>query len=194
MSFIDRKKVVLAGFVWGISLAVFIPVYIFVIQRQCDDLCNIKLQCDNLVEDVSEAKLISSEDAINKINGQIEEMKNLFNGFVIPSKDDIQTLASIEIDKISREIGLEAFHIDPWGSKEITAFSECKYLFGQPMEVTFNATFHEFAKFLNMLERYKSVIFIDDFSITRSIEENKKHQVRMSLGVLVRKDSPSLKG
>ncbi len=194
MSFISRKNLVNAGVVWSISLAVLIPVYLLVIQRQFDDFENIEATCEQLARDVNEARLLSSEDAINKFRAQIEEMKNTYGGFVIPSKDNIQSLASLEIDRIAQEIGLEEFHIDPWISREVAAFSECKYLFGQPMEITFNANFNEFAKFLNKLEGYKSVIFIDTFSITRSIEKDKKHQVKMNLEVLVQKQSAIAKG
>ena len=193
MSFISKNNLILAGLVWGICLAVFVPAYFFVIQKQYSDLGNIESSIKELREELNRAKIISSEKEMDKYRNQVEEIKNVYNGFVIPSKDDIQELASIEIDRISREIGLEAFRIDPWSSNEIAAFSECKYVFGQPMEVTFNSTFNEFAKFINMLERYKSVIFIEKFSITRSKDKNTKHQVRMDLGVLVQKQA-SLKG
>lgn len=194
MSFISRKNLVNAGVVWSISLAVLIPVYWFVIQRQFNDFENIGKTCEQLTRDVNEAMFLSSEDAMNKFRDQVEAMKNRYSGFVIPSKDNIQTLASLEIDRISHELGLEEFHIDPWSSREVAAFSECKYLFGQPIEITFNATFNEFAKFLNKLEGYKSVIFIDTFSITRSKEKDKKHQVKMYLEVLVQKQSAIAKG
>ena len=194
MSFISRKNLVNAGVVWSISLAVLIPVYLLVIQRQFDDFENIEATCEQLARDVNEAKFLSSEEAMNRFREQIEAMKNRYSGFVIPSKDSLQALASLEIDRISQEIGLEEFHIDPWISREVAAFSECKYLFGQPMEITFKATFNEFAKFLNKLEGYQSVIFIDSFSITRSIEKDKKHQVKMNLEVLVQKQSSLAEG
>lgn len=189
MSFISKNNMAKAGLFWSISLAILIPAYLFVIQRQFNDLENIEITRDGLVRDYNEAKMLSSEEAMNKFYNQLEEMKATYSRFVIPSKDNIQSLASIEIEKISKETGLEAFHIDPWSSGEVAAFSECKYIFGQPMDVTFNATFNEFAKFINKLEDYKSVIFIDTFSINRSNEKDKKHQVRMSLEVLVQKQS-----
>jgi hypothetical protein len=189
MSFISRKKLVIAGLIWGVSLAVFVPVYMFVLRKQFSDLDDKNVKLDSLMADVNEARFISLQESIDKFQSQVDEIKALFNRFVVPSKDYIQTLASIEIDKISKELGLESFYIDPWKGDEIAGFSECKYLFGQPMEVTFKATFTEFAKFLNMLERYKSVIFIDTFSIIRSKEKDAKHQIRMNLAVLVQKQS-----
>jgi len=193
MNFISKKNLVLAGIVWGISLAIFVPAYMFILKKQVSDLENIDKSIAGLVSDINDAKTISSEDMIDRYRAQLEETKAQFNGFVVPSKDNIQTLASIEIDKMSHEIGLEAFHIDPWSSSEVVTFSECKYVFGQPMQVTFKATFNEFARFLNMLERYKTVIFIDNFSITRSTNDEEKHQVRMDLAVLVEKESTTAK-
>ena len=172
-------------------LAVFIPAYLLIINKQFNELHDLDNNINSLIEAKSQAASISSEEIIDKYRAQTEEVRSQFRKFVIPSKDNIQTLASIEIDKISHEIGLEEFHIDPWSSSEIAAFGECKYLFGQPMEVSFKATFNEFAKFLNMLERYKTVIFIDTFSITRSTGEDVKHQVRMALAVLVERPSSS---
>ena len=130
MSLIRRQNMIMAGLVWSISLAVLIPAYIFVIQKQFNELDNIKDMREELKDEVSSVINITSEDSINKILSQVEELKTTYNGFVIPSKENIQTLASIEIDKIASEIGLEEFHIDPWSSNEDAAFSGCKYLFG----------------------------------------------------------------
>ena len=193
MSFINRKNLVFAGIIWGISLAVLVPAYWFIIKNQYSELDKINNSIQNLTADVNEAKYVSAEDLVDKYRSQLNKIKAEYNGFIIPSKDDIQTLASIEIENISNEIGLQEFHIDPWNANEIAAFSECKYVFGQPMEVTFKATFTEFAKFLNKLERYKSVIFINSFSISRSLEKDGKNQVRMELAVLVEKQISSTK-
>lgn len=193
MILISRKNLIIAGLVWGISLAVFLLVYVFVLKPQKAELMRIDAKLKEKEKEANDSQGMTAESKLQNLRKQIEEFNAQLGEFVIKSKDEIQTLASLEIYNMSQEIGLDAFHIDPWSGVEVAAFSECKQVFGQTMIVGFNAGFPEFAKFINMLERYKTVIFIDSFSITRSTDESGKHKVDMNLAVLVEKPA-STKG
>ena len=193
MNWISGKYVKTAAMTWGACLAVFVLAFLFVIKPQMNDKKTLRDKYDTLKKQAETARLDSQDTARREIQEQIDDMKSQLNRFVMNSKDDIQDLVTI-VGDMSKGIGLEAFNIDPWAGGEIPAFSECKSVYGQSVNVTFNASFVEFAKFLNMLERYKSVVFIDTFSITRSSEENAKHKVEMSLAVLVEKPTAAMRG
>ena len=186
MSFINGKYMKTAVVVWGICLVVFVLAFMFVLRPQIAEKSNLDRKYEIAKENDETYNEQAKESTKREMQEQIDEMKAQLARFVLPSRDAIQTLASIEIDKMAKDLGLDAY-IDPWNGSQIAAFSECKHVYGQSIKVTFNATFNEFAKFLNRLERYKSVIFIDSFSITRSHEENVKHTVEMNLVVLVEK-------
>jgi Tfp pilus assembly protein PilO len=194
MSSISGKYGKTAVAVWGMCLAVFVLAFFLVIKPQMTTMASLEREYKE-VKSIAETARIQAQDTTKQeLQKQIDQMKTQLSRFVVASKDDIQTLASMEID-MSKKMELDAFNIDPWSAGEISAFSECKYVFGQSMKVSFNGSFQQFAKFLNMLERYKSVIFIDTFSITRAQEQDKeaKNKVEMNLAVLVEKQ-PAAKG
>jgi Tfp pilus assembly protein PilO len=178
--------------IWGISLIFIIPAFVFVLRPQMRKVDNLRQENNRLTNEAFAAKLEAEESTRQGLQKQIDEMKSQFGRFVIKSKDDIQRLASLEIDdNMSNQIGLDTFRIDPLSGGEVRAFKDCKYVYGQTMKVTFNATYPQFAKFLNMLERYESVIFIDTFFITKENNKENKHQIEMNLVVLVEKAVPA---
>jgi hypothetical protein len=189
---IGRKNLIIAGLVWGICLVVFVPLYLFVLKAQEEQLTSLDNEVKGLQNDSDQARIAASVSARENLKNDIENLKTRLGSYVIDS-NDIQDLASVEIFNMAKSIGLEEFHIDPWKGVDVAAFSNCKYVFGQTMIVSFNANFTEFARFINMLERYKTTIFVDSFSINRSSDENAKHKVNMNLAVLVAKQTP-LKG
>jgi Tfp pilus assembly protein PilO len=191
MSLINGKYIKTAGIIWGISLAVFVLAFLFVIKPQMNEKKTLQSKYQEIKAEADTARLNAQDSKRRELQEQIDAMKSQLDRFVMASKDDIQDLVTI-VGDMSEGIGLEAFN--PWSGGEIGAFSECKSVFGQSIDVTFNATFDEFAKFLNMLERYKSVVFVDTFSITSSSEENAKHKVEMNLAVLVEKPTAARGG
>ncbi|MEJ2648468.1 MAG: type 4a pilus biogenesis protein PilO [Sedimentisphaerales bacterium] len=193
MNWISGKYVKTAAAIWGISLAVFVLAFLFVIKPQMNEKKTLQTKYQKIKDEAETARRDAQDSTRRDLQEQIDAMKSQLDRFVMVSKDDIQDLATIVVD-MSKGIGLEAFNIDPWSGGEIPAFSECKSVFGQSIDVTFNASFDEFAKFLNMLERYKSVVFVDTFSITKSSEENAKHKVEMNLAVLVEKPTTARGG
>jgi hypothetical protein len=186
MILVDRKNLIIAGLVWGVSLVVFIPAYLFVIKNQEEQLTSLKNEIILLQVDSDQARIATSDSAKENLNKEIENLKMKLGNFVIDA-NNIQDLASIDIINMARNIGLEEFHIDPWKGVDVAAFNDCKYVFGQTMIVSFSSSFTGFAKFINMLERYKTTIFVDSFSITRSSDEKAKHKINMNLAVLIAK-------
>jgi hypothetical protein len=177
--------------IWGISLIFIIPAFVFLLRPQMRKVDNFRQENDRLTKEALAVKFEAEESTRQGLQKQIDEMKLELSRFVVKSKDDIQRLASLEIDdNMSNQIGLDEFRIDPLSGGEIRTFKDCKYVYGQTMKVTFNATYPQFAKFINMLERYESVIFIDTFSITKEKAEESKHKVEMNLVVLVEKAVP----
>jgi hypothetical protein len=181
---INRKNLKIAGTIWGIGLTVFVLGYLFIIKPQ-----NSKL--DELTNKLQKINPESFEAKKKQLKEQIDSVKVQLDGFAIES-EDVQDLASIEIFNLAKENNLDAFLIKPWRDREVAAFKRSKYVYGQFIEVSFNATFSEFAKFLNKLERNKSVIFVDSFSITRAKGDNLKHKVDMCLAVLVKKEAAAI--
>jgi hypothetical protein len=193
MSLMSRKYIKTAAIFWGICLVVLVPVYLLALKPQMTRMETLQRQYQEKEIEAERIRADALESTRQELQKKIESLKAEFDRFVVPSKDAIQTLASIEIDKMCKDNGLDAY-IDPWNSGEVQAFNECKYVQGQFIKVTFSASFNDFAKFLNSLERYKSVIFVDNFSISRPQEKEAKGNVEMNLAVLVARQASQKSG
>ena len=187
---ISKNNIKTAGVVWGISLLILAPIYMYVLRPQKEQVAKLNSDIEELQNRVSEIKIAASDSARESLKKEVGDLKGQLDEFVVKNKDDIQNLASIEIYNIAKELGLDSFRIDPWNGVEVAAFNDCKYILGQTMIVGFNSDFNDFAKFVNRLERYKKAIFIDSFSITRSYEETKKPKIEINLAVLLEKTAP----
>lgn len=140
--------------------------------------------------DADSALLASEEETKIRLNEQIQDLNDTLGNFVIESENTSNLI--YQISGISNEIELKAFQITPTG-QNISAFDNCKYISGQLYHVGFIASFNQFATFLNALERYRPVIFIDTFSITRSRQGENSHTVDMQLAILVLKNEKAKK-
>lgn len=186
MSSMSRKYIKTASMFWGLCLVVLAAMYLLTLKPQMEKMNKLRRQYKDKTIQAERFRVDAEESTIQEMQKEIDSLKDDYERFVVPSRDVIQTLALIEIDKMCKDIGLDAF-IDPWNNGEVQAFNDCKYVHGQFIKVTCNANFPDFARFLNRLERYKSVIFIDSFSISRPQEKETKGNVEMNLVVLVAK-------
>jgi hypothetical protein len=67
--------------------------------------------------------------------------------------------------------------------------NECRHILEGRIQIKFKSSFSQFAKFINLLERHKPVIFVDTFKIKLAANVNEGHQVEMVLTFFVGQDS-----
>ncbi len=184
------KYIKLAALVWSGCFVVFLLVYILVLFPLNRRRTYIETEFRKVKTNADAAMLASQEQTKIRLNEQIKELKENLGNFVIEPGNTSNL--TYQISGISNNIGLNAFQVTPSG-QDITTFDNCKYISGQLYHVGFTASFNQFAEFLNALERYKPVIFIDTFSITRSRDGKTNHIVDMQLAILVAKNDKAKK-
>ncbi len=184
------KYIKVAALVWSGCFIVFLLVYMLVLSPLNKRRTYIESEFRKVKGDSDAALLASQEQTKIRLNEQIKELNESLGNFVIEPENTSNL--TYQISGISNKIGLNAFQVTPI-SQNITTFDNCKYVSGQLYQVGFTASFNEFAAFLNALERYKPVIYIDTFSITRSREGKTNHMVDMQLAILVAKNEKAKK-
>lgn len=188
MKSIDGKYLKGAAVIWGICFIFFVLVFMFVLRPQSKRLTVIETEANQKKLEVDAAREAAEEKTREKLNEQIENLRAQLGNFVIDS-EDIQDVGG-QIRNIFVNVGLNltlnSFSMDLQSSRSIGTFSDCKYVYGHPISVNFTASFNQFATFLNDLEKNKSVIFIDTFSINKS-DKGSSHKVNMQLAVLVKR-------
>ena len=184
------KYIKLAALIWSCCFIVFLLVFLLVLSPLNRHRTQVESEFKKVKSDADSALLASEEETKIRLNEQIQDLNDTLGNFVIESENTSNLI--YQISGISNEIELKAFQITPTG-QNISTFDNCKYISGQLYQVGFIASFNQFATFLNALERYRPVIFIDTFSITRSRQGENGHTVDMQLAILVLKNEKAKK-
>jgi len=180
----------IGALVWAGCLVVFLLAFMLVLSPLNKRRIQVESDYRKIKTESDAAFLASLEQTKTRMTEQIKALNEQLGDFVIEPAGT--SGLTYQLSGISGEIGLNAFQVAPTG-QTITAFDQCKYVMGQYYQVSFTASFNKFAEFLNALERYRPVIFIDTFSITRPSQGETEPKVSMSLAVLVAKDEKAAK-
>jgi len=192
MSFMNvyKKYLTTVALVWAAYFIVLVFVYMLILgpmladkKRVEDKLAATKLKYETLVRE-------SQEDARTKLREEIELLRSRMEDFTI----DFENSANLTFD-ISRIAGAEqiaSFSIRSRDdSRRTSDLTEGKYVSESQIDVSFNAGFHQFATFLNALERHRPVLLVDRFTVNGLRQSASGPQVDMNLVVLVRKQQDS---
>ena len=192
MSFMNvyKKYLTTVALVWAAYFIVLVFVYMLILgpmlvdkRRVEDKLAATKLKYETLVRE-------SKEDARTKLREEIELLRSRMEDFTI----DFENSANLTFD-ISRIAGAEqiaSFSIRSRDdSRRTSDLTEGKYVSESQIDVSFNAGFHQFATFLNALERHRPVLLVDRFTVNGLRQSASGPQVDMNLVVLVRKQQDS---
>jgi len=184
MNPIHRKSLMILVLLWGGALIVFAAIHMFLMlpQRKESALLGEKLMQKQLMYDSSRAA--ASEWARGILTQKVKELTGELDGFVaeVDDLDGIWFSAS----RIADEIGVDAFQSRGIDSESYSLIPNCYDIGTASVEVSFAGSFRKFARFVNQLERYEPVVFINDFTIARSRKEDSPPETKLILSVFVR--------
>lgn len=130
------------------------------------------------------AETVMQEKGRAELNRQLDQFLAKIRDYAIDEKGS--TDVTFAISKIANEKKVTDFNIRTADNQPASANSN-KYIYEKRISVDFTSGFNQFAGFLNALERYQPVIFVNDFRMVRSNENPLGHKFNMGLVVLVRK-------
>jgi hypothetical protein len=176
-----------AAFLWSGCLVVFLLAYMAVLRPLHKRQIQVETEYRKVKAESEEAYMASLAQTKTRMNEHIQQLKEQLGEFVLEPQNT--SSLTYQLSDISGKIGINpaVFDCTPTG-QTVAAFDQCKYVSGQYYQVSFTASFTQFARFLNELERYRPVIFIDAFSISRPRQGETEPKVSMTLAVLVAKD------
>jgi len=190
MAFIKiyKKYLTIAALIWAACFILFSFTYIILLrpqknsQKQVEEkLAKKKLMYDSAVKATKEETKI-------RLNEQIEHLRNRLQDFVIDSENSANL--TFDISQIAGEQRLASFSIKGKDNSQVLAIPNCNHIYENHIDVSFTAWFHQFATFLNALERHRPVLFIDKFTVSSSRGDSGP-QVSINLVVLTRKQQDS---
>jgi Tfp pilus assembly protein PilO len=186
---IYRKHLTTFALVWSGCFVLLFLIYMLMLAPQQRS----KRQSDKELAEKRQvyetAVKAAQERTKRKLNEQIERLQYSLKEFAIDSKDSANLIFDIRQIATDKEVG--SFEIEPKDTRGVLRKSDLKHISESQIDISFTAGFNQFAALLNALERYRPVVFVDKFKITRSKDVESGHKVDMGLAVFVRKRQDS---
>ena len=180
------KYILTVVLIWTGCFIVFLLAYMLILAPQERLKTQTEEQLAEKKEFSSFAQKAAQEQTQFELNEKINDLDKRLKDFVIQLKE-ADNLTFV-IDQISTNIKVGPIDIESTDKEGILPIQGCEYVSKKYVYISFNASFNEFATFLNALERYRPAIFVETFAITRSRDGSKNHGVDMKLAVLVGRD------
>ena len=179
-----KKFLLMLALLWGSAFMVLSGTHMLLMlpQQKEAELLGKQLMEKRLKYDRSKAA--DSEQVRAQLSEKVSELTEELDIFAV-KVDDLDSLW-FNISRIASEIGVEGFQGRGKDEESYSLIPNCYNIGTASMEVDFAGSFTKFAKFINRLERYKPVVFIDKFTITRPNREGLEPRSKLFLSVFVR--------
>lgn len=183
-----RKYFIKVALIWGGCFVLFLLIHILVMGPQKKSKNQVEEQLAEKKRLYDSALEATREETKSKLNEQIELLRNKLKDFVLEDSGNL----TFDISQIAGEKKINPTPtIKGQDKRGGSAKPKFDYIYEDHININFTASFNQFATFLNALERYRPVVFVDTFRISRSRQGNSNHKVDMDLAVFVRKREDS---
>ncbi|MBN1764862.1 MAG: hypothetical protein JW860_06360 [Sedimentisphaerales bacterium] len=188
---IYKRYIKTVAVIWTVCFCLFIVFYTLALLPQEDELIEISSKHEKARRNYEQAQSIASDLSRDKLSDQVKELKLVLSDYIT----DFNVISNeiFRINKMMGEIELGSFKSS---SKPITNyknFPNCSQVGEIPFEFNFTCDFPLFVEIINLLERHKPIVFVDQFEIIRSPDNNKGHKVKISLSLFTREPDPTEK-
>jgi Tfp pilus assembly protein PilO len=177
-----KKYLITMGLVWAGALVVVVAAFIFLINPQVREKERLAKEAAGKQNIYNGAVEAAKEDTKKKLAAELESLKSKLNDYAIDSEDSANM--TLDISRVATAGQVSSFTVRAGEQRPQSGQTDSKYLQENRIQISFSSDFRQFATLLNTLERHRPVIFVDNFRITRSSDNNK---VDMDLSIFVRK-------
>jgi hypothetical protein len=181
-----RKYLLISGIIWAACLVLSVLAYFVVLGPQIQARKRLESEFAEKKQTYEFAQNAAKEETKKRLHRQIEELQNKLGLFVIDSEDS--TNLSFDISQIAGEKKVTSLTVENKKSNRTNpAVSDPNTIFESHISVSFIAGFQQFATLLNALERNKPVLFVKEFTIALSNQNDSAYQVKLDVTAFVRK-------
>ena len=181
---IHKKYLTIIAVTWGCSLVVLSALYIGLLSPRKDVFKFMEGELAEKKLEYTRSKAAGDEKVRAQWNQELMQLKDKLGSFVADI-DDLDSLV-FGISKVAGKINVDSFSSRGTGGELYSIIPNYDRIGYTEIAINFNCTFTKFARFINALERYRPVIFIDEYSISQSSGDLLGHRVNMLLNVLVK--------
>ena len=182
---IYRKYLIRTAIAWAACLALFILAYILILGPQKSNRKRLESTLAEKKELHEFAKKATEEETINRSKEEIEALEDKLKDFVVDFEDSANL--TFDIGRIANAEDVSSFSIKSNEKKGVSEIPDCSTICENHFDISFIAPFNQFATFVNALERHQPVLFVNEFTISRSNKGESTYQVSLDIAAFVKK-------
>jgi len=182
---IYRKYLTRAAIVWAACLVLFILVYILVLGPQKSSRKHLESTLTEKKQLYKFAQRATQEETKIRLNEEIESLQDTLKVFVIDHEDS--TNLTFNIGQIAYKEKVSSLSIKSKERRGVLAIPDCNSISENHIDISFIAGFNQFATVVNALERHQPVLFVNEFTISRSNKDDSTYQVTLDVAAFVKK-------
>ncbi len=181
----DKKKLQIIILVWVLGLGVLGALYALVLMPQQNALQAAQKQVEEEEQRRQDLRLASMPTSREKRTQQVESLDQQRMEMVGDFTDS--SGITFAVNEMAREQNLKNFTSSTVKYGSDADYEKCEFLTEQRIRISFQADFIDFVKFVNVLERSRPVIFVDQFAAHRDDENPAEVKADMELACFGRK-------
>ena len=182
---IYRKYLTRAAIAWAACLLLFVLAVIFILGPQKSGRKRLESTLSEKKQQYEMAQKATQEQTKTRLNEQIEGLQDILMGFVVDFEDSANL--TFDIGQIANKEKVSSFSIKHNDKQSVSEIPDCNSICENHIDIGFIAEFNQFATFVNALERHQPVLFVNEFSMTRSNKGQTTYQVSLDVAAFVKK-------
>ncbi len=182
---IYKKYLTRTAIVWAACLVLFVLAYVFVLGPQKSNRRRLESTLTEKKQEYEMAQRATQQQTRARLNEQIEGLRNILKDFVVDYEDSANL--TFDIGRIANEENVSSFSIKNNDKHGVSEIPDCNSICENHIDISFIAGFNQFATFVNALERHQPVLFVNEFTITRSNKGQPTYQVSLDVAAFVKK-------
>jgi hypothetical protein len=169
--------------VWGTSLLLLAVIYVFLMTPQKDELKILRSELVEKEQQYSNSEIADDAGTRTQLNKETKQLSEELAEYVV-GLDDLSKV-TFSVKKVASEIGLRKYEGHLIAGLYVP-IDNCYRIGSMNTRLNFNSTFNELAGFINILERHKPIIFIENFSVEQPSGTEAELQISMVFSTFVR--------
>ncbi|HUT45075.1 MAG TPA: hypothetical protein VMX36_02270 [Sedimentisphaerales bacterium] len=180
-----RKYLIRTAIAWAACLVLFVLAYMFVLGPQRSNRKSLESTLAEKKELYEFAQRATQKQTKIRLNEEIEGLRNVLKDFVVDIEDSANL--TFDIGRIANEEDVSSFSIKSNDKQGVSEIPDCNSICENHIDISFIAGFNQFATFVNALERHQPVLFVNEFTISRSNKGESAYQVSLDIAAFVKK-------
>ncbi len=180
-----KKNLKISAVIWAACLVLFVLIYILVLGPQNRARNRLEGEFDEKKQTYEFARNAAREETQNRLLEQIGILRNDLGVFIT----DVENSADLifDISRIAREKNVASLNVEKEKERLVSDKDLAKNISESRINISFTAGFSQFAAFLNALERHHPVLFVNEFKLMQSNQNESAYQVDMDVAALIKK-------